>query len=50
MQILVGFDDDMVILQRENKELGSCPIDKLVQRRSRVFEEQGSVGNPQQPS
>ncbi len=26
---LVGFDDDMVILQRENKELGSCPIDKL---------------------
>lgn len=26
---LVGFDDDMVILQRENKELGSCPINKL---------------------
>ncbi|HBV65148.1 MAG TPA: hypothetical protein DEF45_19235 [Rhodopirellula sp.] len=26
---LVGFDNDMVILQRENKELGSCPINKL---------------------
>lgn len=26
---LVGFDDDMVILQRQNKELGSCPINKL---------------------
>ena len=26
---LVGFDDDMVVLQRKNKELGSCPIDKL---------------------
>lgn len=26
---LVGFDDELVILQRENKELGSCPIDKL---------------------
>lgn len=26
---LIGFDDDMVILQRENKELGSCPIAKL---------------------
>ena len=26
---LVGFDDELVILQRENKELGSCPIDQL---------------------
>jgi hypothetical protein len=26
---LVGFDDQLVILQRANKELGSCPIDKL---------------------
>ncbi len=26
---LVGFDDEMVVLQRENKELGSCPIDQL---------------------
>lgn len=26
---LVGFDDDRVVLQRKNKELGSCPIDKL---------------------
>ena len=26
---LVGFDDEMVILQRENKELGQCPISQL---------------------
>ncbi|MEM1068073.1 MAG: SHD1 domain-containing protein [Planctomycetota bacterium] len=26
---LVGFDQDLVILQRENKELGSCRIDQL---------------------
>ena len=26
---LIGFDNGMVILQRANKELGSCPIDKL---------------------
>lgn len=26
---LVGFDDELVVLQRENKELGSCRIEKL---------------------